>query len=93
MRDRDDSEPLDRTGDDRDSLERAMKDFVAARPQLFGIAYRMLGSAADAEDILQETWLRWQRADRSGIREPAAFLTTVTTRAGHQLHAVRAEAA
>lgn len=80
MRDRDDSEPLDRTGDDRDSLERAMKDFVAARPQLFGIAYRMLGSAADAEDILQETWLRWQRADRSGIREPAAFLTTVTTR-------------
>ncbi|MEU6547180.1 RNA polymerase sigma-70 factor [Streptomyces sp. NPDC046859] len=80
MRDRDDGEPLERAMDDGNSLEHAMKDFLAARPQLFGIAYRMLGSVADAEDILQETWLRWQRTDRSAVREPAAFLTTVTTR-------------
>lgn len=66
--------------DDADSLDLAMKDFAAARPQLFGIAYRMLGSAADAEDILQETWMRWQKTDRSQIQEPTAFLTTVTTR-------------
>lgn len=80
MGDGDDRESLDRARVDGDSLEHAMKQFVAARPQLFGIAYRMLGSVADAEDILQETWLRWQRTDRSAVREPAAFLTTVTTR-------------
>lgn len=80
MGDGDDREPLDPATADGDSLEHAMKDFVAARPQLFGIAYRMLGSVADAEDVLQETWLRWQRADRSAVREPAAFLATVTTR-------------
>ncbi|GAA5005249.1 RNA polymerase sigma-70 factor [Streptomyces siamensis] len=67
-------------GDDAGSLDRATKDFLAARPQLFGIAYRMLGSSVEAEDILQEVWLRWQNADRTNILEPAAFLTTVTTR-------------
>ncbi|MEU1198172.1 RNA polymerase sigma-70 factor [Streptomyces sp. NPDC005813] len=67
-------------GDDAGSLDRATKDFLAARPQLFGIAYRMLGSSVEAEDILQEVWLRWQNADRTHILEPAAFLTTVTTR-------------
>jgi RNA polymerase sigma-70 factor (ECF subfamily) len=50
------------------------------RPRLFGIAYRMLGSAADAEDIVQDVWLRWQTADRSGVRNAAAFLVTTTTR-------------
>jgi RNA polymerase sigma-70 factor (ECF subfamily) len=69
-----------RTGDGADSLERATRDFIAARPQLFGIAYRMLGSSAEAEDVLQETWVRWQNTDRSGIHEPTAFLTTITTR-------------
>lgn len=69
-----------RDGDDAGSLDQAMKDFIAARPRLFGIAYRVLGTSADAEDIVQETWLRWQRTDRSAIQEPAAFLTTVTTR-------------
>ncbi|WP_404820752.1 sigma factor [Streptomyces malaysiensis] len=54
-----------RDGDDAGSLDQAMKDFVAARPRLFGIAYRVLGTSADAEDIVQETWLRWQRTDRS----------------------------
>ncbi|MEU1496656.1 RNA polymerase sigma-70 factor [Streptomyces sp. NPDC005732] len=67
-------------GNDIDTLDRATRDFVAARPQLFGIAYRVLGSATEAEDIVQETWLRWQSTDRTGIREPAAFLATITAR-------------
>ncbi|MGP4052028.1 RNA polymerase sigma-70 factor [Streptomyces sp. 2A115] len=67
-------------GDDVDSIEKATRQFVAARPQLFGIAYRVLGSAVEAEDVLQEAWVRWQNADRTDIVEPAAFLTTVTTR-------------
>ncbi|MEU6459484.1 RNA polymerase sigma-70 factor [Streptomyces sp. NPDC127113] len=62
------------------TLDQATKDFLSARPQLFGIAYRVLGSAAEAEDIVQETWLRWQSTDRSKVHEPAAFLTTVATR-------------
>ncbi|MFF9570090.1 RNA polymerase sigma-70 factor [Streptomyces sp. NPDC014685] len=67
-------------GVDADSLDRATQDFLAARPQLFGIAYRMLGSAAEAEDIVQEAWLRWQQADRTNLLEPTAYLTTITTR-------------
>ncbi len=54
--------------------------FVGARSRLFGIAYRMLGSAAEAEDIVQDVWLRWQTADRSTVRDPPAFLVTATTR-------------
>jgi RNA polymerase sigma-70 factor (ECF subfamily) len=54
--------------------------FTAARPRLFGIAYRMLGSVAEAEDIVQEAWVRWQQTDRTAVRNPAGFLTTVTTR-------------
>ncbi len=54
--------------------------FVTARRRLFGIAYRMLGSAAEAEDIVQDVWLRWQSTDRSVVREPAAFLATTATR-------------
>ncbi|MEV1082447.1 RNA polymerase sigma-70 factor [Streptomyces sp. NPDC050211] len=68
------------TGDDADSLDRATREFLAARPRLFGIAYRVLGSAVEAEDLVQEAWLRWQNTDHANIREPAAFLTTVTTR-------------
>jgi RNA polymerase sigma-70 factor (ECF subfamily) len=66
--------------DDAGSLEQASKDFIAARPRLFGIAYRILGSAEEAEDIVQEAWLRWQKTDRSVIEEPSAFLATITTR-------------
>ncbi|MFI1380487.1 RNA polymerase sigma-70 factor [Embleya sp. NPDC020886] len=67
-------------GADADSLDEAARDFLAARPQLFGVAYRVLGSTVEAEDILQETWVRWQNADRTHIVEPTAFLTTVTAR-------------
>ncbi|WP_405595566.1 RNA polymerase sigma-70 factor [Streptomyces sp. NBC_01092] len=69
-----------RAEDGTDSLDGAAQQFMAARPQLFGIAYRVLGSAVEAEDIVQEAWLRWQKTDRDEIREPAAFLATVTAR-------------
>ncbi|MEU3527951.1 RNA polymerase sigma-70 factor [Streptomyces sp. NPDC038707] len=67
-------------GSSHDTLVQATKHFISARPRLFGIAYRILGSAAEAEDVVQETWLRWQNTDRTTVHEPAAFLTTVTTR-------------
>src|SRR6478672_6826037 len=54
--------------------------FLGMRPRLFGIAYRMLGSAAEAEDVVQDVWLRWQTADRSMVRDAAPFLVTTTTR-------------
>lgn len=54
--------------------------FQANRGRLFGIAYRMLGTATDAEDVLQDAWLRWQSADRSDVAEPAAYLATIVTR-------------
>ena len=54
--------------------------FVAVRPRLFGIAYRTLESAADAEDVVQDTWIRWQGADRNEVRDAAAFLATTTRR-------------
>jgi RNA polymerase sigma-70 factor (ECF subfamily) len=54
--------------------------FVRARPRLFGIARRVLGSAADADDVVQEAWMRWHQTDRSKVRDPAAFLATTTTR-------------
>jgi len=50
------------------------------RPLLFSIAYRMLGSASDAEDVLQDAWLRYQRVERSTIRSPRTFATTIVTR-------------
>jgi RNA polymerase sigma-70 factor (ECF subfamily) len=54
--------------------------FLSVRPRLFGIAHRMLGGAAEAEDLVQEVWLRWQATDRSLVRDTAAFLATTTTR-------------
>lgn len=54
--------------------------FLRVRPRLFGIAYRMLGSAAEAEDLVQDVWLRWQTSDRGRVRDAAAFLATTTTR-------------
>ena len=55
-------------------------EFLDVRPQLFGIAYRMLGSVAEAEDIVQDAWIRWQGTDRREVHNPAAYLTTTTTR-------------
>lgn len=54
--------------------------FETQRPRLLRLAYRMLGSLAEAEDVVQEAWLRWQRADRSGLDQPAAWLTRVVSR-------------
>jgi RNA polymerase sigma-70 factor (ECF subfamily) len=54
--------------------------FLSVRPRLFGIAYRMLRRAAEAEDIVQDVWVRWQTTDRSRVRDAAAFLATTTTR-------------
>ncbi|MGW1954544.1 RNA polymerase sigma-70 factor [Streptomyces sp. NPDC001920] len=54
--------------------------FEEHRPVLLGVAYRMLGRVADAEDVVQEAWLRWSGADRSAVREPRAYLVRVTTR-------------
>ena len=56
-----------------------MDDFEALRPYLFSIAYRMLGSAGDAEDVVQDAYLRWQQAS-AGIDAPKAWLATVVTR-------------
>ncbi|MFT4283903.1 MAG: RNA polymerase sigma-70 factor [Protaetiibacter sp.] len=62
------------------ATDAALAAFESVRPRLFGIAYRMMGTVAEAEDLVQEAWLRWQRADRDAVREPAAFLATTVTR-------------
>ncbi|MFR0354075.1 RNA polymerase sigma-70 factor [Streptomyces sediminimaris] len=54
--------------------------FEEHRPVLMGVAYRMLGRVADAEDVVQDAWLRWSGADRGEVREPRAYLVRVTTR-------------
>jgi RNA polymerase sigma-70 factor (TIGR02957 family) len=63
-----------------DDLDAAAAIFTSVRPRLFGIAYRMLSSASEAEDLVQDVWLRWQTTDRSAVLNPAAFLATTTTR-------------
>ncbi|WP_371778260.1 RNA polymerase sigma-70 factor [Streptosporangium subroseum] len=70
------TEPQAATSD----LDHAASVFASVRPRLFGIAYRMLGSSAEAEDIVQDVWLRWQAYDRSTVLDPPAFLATTTTR-------------
>ncbi|WP_405651422.1 sigma-70 family RNA polymerase sigma factor [Streptomyces sp. NBC_00019] len=69
-------EPSPTAGD----LEEALSVFVQHRARLFGIAYRVLGSAAEAEDVVQEVWLRWQKTDRSVVNSPVAFLSSTATR-------------
>jgi len=54
--------------------------FEAERPRLFAVAYRMLGSATDAEDVVQDAWLRYANARQQDVRSPAAYLTTIVTR-------------
>ena len=60
--------------------DNGLSAFLNMRSRLFGIAYRMLGSAAEAEDVVQDVWLRWQTTDRSVVRDAAAFLATTATR-------------
>ncbi|HKH64765.1 MAG TPA: sigma factor [Solirubrobacterales bacterium] len=54
--------------------------FAACRPRLLGIAYGLLGELSEAEDVVQDAWLRWERVDRDAIRNAEPFLVTVTTR-------------
>ena len=61
-------------------IDSATAEFEAVRPRLFGIAYRMLGTVAEAEDLVQDAWLRWQGTDRAQVHSPQAFLSTVVTR-------------
>ncbi|MGN9811072.1 RNA polymerase sigma-70 factor [Micromonospora sp. BQ11] len=70
--------PQTATADDRP--DPATEAFVAHRNLLFTVAYEMLGSAADAEDVLQETWLRWAGVDLGEVRDQRAYLVRITTR-------------
>ncbi|MFF9812082.1 RNA polymerase sigma-70 factor [Streptomyces sp. NPDC014006] len=70
------SEPPARDG----RMDSATEVFVAHRNLLFTVAYEMLGSAADAEDVLQETWLRWAGVDLLTVRDQRAYLVRMTTR-------------
>ena len=66
--------------------------FERHRPRLFGLAYRMLGVRADAEDVVQDTWLRWMDTDHAAIRNAEAWLVTAATRVAiDRLRSVRAE--
>ena len=62
------------------SAETTTDVFEEHRPLLTGVAYRMLGRVADAEDVVQDAWLRWSRSDREQVREPRAYLVRITTR-------------
>lgn len=70
----------------------ATDPFTALRPRLFGMAYRMLGVRADAEDVLQDAWLRWSRQDVAVLQSAEAWLVTVVTRLSiDRLRALKAE--
>ncbi|MEU6388229.1 RNA polymerase sigma factor SigJ [Streptomyces sp. NPDC046939] len=62
------------------ATDTAIDVFQEHRPVLMGVAYRMLGRVADAEDVVQDAWLRWSQADRAAVREPRAYLVRITTR-------------
>jgi RNA polymerase sigma-70 factor (ECF subfamily) len=71
-------------------METRAEVFASARPMLFSIAYRMLGSVMDAEDLVQDAYLRWENAPETEVRSPRAYLTTIVTRrAINQLRAAR----
>ncbi|MDD2176042.1 RNA polymerase sigma-70 factor [Acidovorax sp. D2M1] len=70
----------------------AADPFTTLRPRLFGIAYRMLGVRADAEDVLQDAWLRWSRTDINALQSAEAWLVTIVTRLSiDRLRALKAE--
>jgi RNA polymerase sigma-70 factor (ECF subfamily) len=62
------------------AAERRAEEFQALRPQLVGAAYRVIGSLGDAEDAVQETWLRWADVDPTTVRDPRAYLLAAVTR-------------
>jgi RNA polymerase sigma-70 factor (ECF subfamily) len=62
------------------SLDEAIAEFARLRPRLLGIASRIVGNWTEAEDVVQDAWLRWQLYDRTVVQNPAAFLVTTTTR-------------
>ncbi|MFD7455623.1 MULTISPECIES: RNA polymerase sigma-70 factor [unclassified Streptomyces] len=66
--------------DDTGTTDLATEAFLAHRNLLFTVAYEMLGSAADAEDVLQETWLRWVKVDLGQVSDQRAYLVRITTR-------------
>ncbi|NEW39898.1 RNA polymerase sigma-70 factor [Nocardia cyriacigeorgica] len=74
-----DGEAAGRAGGDHATLA-ATETFVAHRNLLFTVAYEMLGSAADADDVLQETWLRWVAVDAAHVDDQRAYLVRITTR-------------
>jgi RNA polymerase sigma factor (sigma-70 family) len=64
----------------KSAFDDGLSAFMSVRARLYGIAYRMLRNAAEAEDVVQNVWVRWQTADRRLVRDAAAFLVTTTTR-------------
>lgn len=73
-------------------MDTAADTFETHRPRLFGLAYRMLGVRADAEDVVQDAWLRWHGSDRATIANAEAWLVTVATRLSiDRLRSLRAE--
>jgi RNA polymerase sigma-70 factor (ECF subfamily) len=80
--------PADRGGEVSDA---DAASFQAIRSRLFGIAYRVLGDATEADDVVQDTWIHWQTTDRSAVRDAAAFLATTTRHlAIHVIQSARA---
>src|ERR1700748_2206538 len=80
MRNKNDMLPADRSQPWDLSNSIRLASFEQYRGLLFSIAYRMLGTVADAEDMLQETFLRWQQASVEEVRSPRAFLVTIISR-------------
>ena len=73
-------QPLRRSGRGAGMTAGDVECFEGIRPRLFGIARRVLGNAADADDVVQDAWLRWHRIDRGDVRDPVGFLVTMTAR-------------
>ena len=69
-----------RSRHDAEAVSDAVATFEGERHRLVGLAYRITGSRADADDVVQEAWLRWDRSDQAAVERPGAWLTTVTSR-------------
>lgn len=75
------SPPATTVVDPQQAAAEGVEDFLNVRPRLFRIAYRMLGRVADAEDVVQDVWVRWQGTDRTRVNDRVAFLVKITTNA------------